>query len=260
MIQIDYREPEEIKQSLAKLSPTSVGNMEAGDYAFIWHNMNSVGVARKEIKDFVSSLNSAWLDEDLNKCIRAFDYVFLVIEGVWDTLEGGELVVYKPSKDKKYFYRAIMSPNTQTKQLYAAIESLHDQGIMIRFTCSMAGTARFIESLYKRKEEKHTLLHRYVKPSLPTLWTPDPYIRTLLSLPGVRLGEKQAKALLAKFSTPWGVLNASSVELKEVEGIGEGTVKQLYDCIGRDYVLTKPSPASVQAKPHPKRIKRTRII
>ena len=260
MIQIDYREPQEIKDTLAKLLPTSVENMEAGDYAFIWYNMNSVGIARKEIKDFVSSLNSAWLDEDLNKCIRAFDYVFLVIEGVWDTLEGGELVVYKPSKDKKYFYRNMYAANMEVSRLYAAIESLHDQGIMVRFTCSMAGTARFIESLYKRKEEKHTLLHRYAKPRLPTLWTPDPYVRMLLSLPGIRLGEKQAKALLAKFNTPWGVLNASEKELKEVEGIGEGTVKQLYDCIGRYDLVTKPSPASVQAKPRSKRAKRTRIL
>ena len=234
MISCDYREPDFIKQTLSSLVETVVETKVAADYSFTLNDV-SVGIERKAVGDFIGSLRSARLDSELRKCLSTFNKTILVFEGVYDCLPTGEIVFYKYGKDGKVLFRSYISPNIKLLDIFLALESLISQGVEVRYTTSMMGTVNLILALFKNEgKTEHTLLKRYPKEE-KVLWTTDPYVHTLVSIPNVRLGEQQAKALLKKYKTPWGILKANPEDIvkAKIERVGKETVAQLFKAFGK---------------------------
>ncbi len=81
---LDCREPKSYLTACQSLIPTAnVKMLETGDYVIITPTA-SLGMERKKVGDFLSSLRSGRLEAQATRMTEEFDIRILLLEGVWD--------------------------------------------------------------------------------------------------------------------------------------------------------------------------------
>lgn len=223
MIYVDVRERRSlVPQQLEKLGVKVVyTELEVGDYI-----VGEVGVERKEIGDFVGSLVSGRLDNELYNLSYNFDLSYLIVEGYVS-----EVLLYRRIKRWAYISKLVGC------SLKRAPEGKSGQIITVNVETPF-DTALFLKAL----DEKITRGEEFRLPVLRKahMNEEERAMAVLMALPGV--GEKRARLLLERFGSVRNVLNASVEELSSVKGLGR-QAKMIYDLINRTFPAERPNEA-----------------
>ena len=187
-----------------------IREMAVGDYQV----SDDVIIERKTTKDFRSSIVDKRLFKQATLMREEFKKPIMIIEG-YD------------------LYAGFLDPNA----IRGAIASIAiDFGISIIPTRNSDDTAAMIKRIaFTEQKNNNTPIQIRTERKPDNLWEQQQFI--IESLPNI--GPVTAKKLLEKFGTVKAVLNASSDELQEVEGIGLKTAKNLVKVIESKYLHFK---------------------
>jgi ERCC4-type nuclease len=179
MLILDYRERGNLDQKLARYNvPTALSPLEFGDCMFEGHGQFGpalIGIERKRL-DVGSQdlLNSMWdrrlSGHQLRGMRESYDYIYLVVEGLWREGPGGEIVVRRKVNGKTewgplYGY-ANGGKSVSFRQVNAYLDSLTlrvksgiGEPLRIIQTCDAWQTASRYASLYLGFTEKEWHQH-----------------------------------------------------------------------------------------------------
>ena len=222
MILCDNRESRCIvpKQLEALHVPIEWATLEMGDYV-IMGNVNVV-VERKEASDYISSLGTERLNNQLYRMSCNYPFTVLIIEG-W---------LSQVSRDVEM----------TRKQLFGSLAGAilkrspdGEQGVTsIIFTDNAYDTALLLERMRYRVRKKGGLI-RLPRIQTDRADTIDRALIVLASFPSV--GEVRARAILSHpgLNTLAKVLTASKKALMAVKGVGKETAMHITTLAGKEY-------------------------
>ena len=167
-------------------------NLPVGDYIVAPETV----VERKSISDFISSVFDGRLFDQCNRLKEHFEHPTIILEGNVDEID-------KITENPLVFYGAMSSVVLDFK-------------IPVIPTPNASHTAKLLISMCARQE---TVKGPFLKKIRKSGNLQQQQLSILTSLPGV--GEKLASRMLEKFGSPSSSLNASSVELSKINGMGE---------------------------------------
>ncbi len=197
---IDERErksgiPDLIKQIGVKVETM---NLPVGDYIVAPETI----VERKSVNDFISSVFDGRLFDQCSRLKEHFEHPSIVIEGNVDEID-------KITENPLVFYGAMSSVVLDFKiPVIPTPNASHTAKLLISM-CARQGAVKgpFLKKIRKSGDLKQQQLS------------------ILCSLPGV--GEKLATRMLEKFGSTSNSLNASSVELSKINGMGEARAQKI---------------------------------
>ena len=173
-----------------------------------------VAIERKTAKDFVDSIIDKRLFKQARNMMEEFKKPIMILEG-------------------DDFYSGYINPNA----IRGSIASIAlDFGISIIPTRNSEDTAAMIKriAIREQKNERPDIQVRTDKKPV-NLWEQQLFI--IESLPNI--GPVSAKKLLENFGTVNKIVNATVDELKEVEGIGDKTAKNIRKVLDSEYLHFK---------------------
>ncbi|HDN96064.1 MAG TPA: hypothetical protein ENG71_03255 [Thermoplasmatales archaeon] len=191
-----------IPDLLAMKADVEIKQLPVGDYILSEH----IAVERKRAEDFLDSLIRKRFFEQINRLKEAYDKPILIIED-----EG------------------LFSRNVSERAVYGAIACiLTDYEIPVIRTRDAEETASLLYAIAVREQfrKKKEISLRGKKPMM-SLRERQQFI--IEGLPNV--SATLAKRLLDYFGSVKNIMNASLVELKRVEGIGEKKAKAIKEVI-----------------------------
>ena len=197
---IDEREkksgiPDLIKQIGVKVE---MMNLPVGDYIVAPETI----VERKSVNDFISSVFDGRLFDQCSRLKEHFEHPAIIIEGNVDEID-------KITENPLVFYGAMSSVVLDFKiPVIPTPNASHTAKLLISM-CARQGAVKgpFLKKIRKSGDLKQQQLS------------------ILCSLPGV--GEKLATRMLEKFGSTSNSLNASSVELSKINGMGEARAQKI---------------------------------
>ena len=189
---IDSNEPEDVAERLRDLGVEfEVRKIAPGDYV-----LGPVGIERKTLNDFFSSLVKKRLFEPVQRLRDAYPQPLVILEG--------DLAEISTFKHPQSILGALLSIETTER-------------VPVLTTANKDQTALLLSILWKRQDKgaaEYGLRHK------PKGMTQDQRQRFLVEgLPNV--GETLARNLLEHFGTVQAVFNAPEEELKKVAKIGD---------------------------------------
>ncbi|MGI0065691.1 MAG: ERCC4 domain-containing protein [Nitrosotalea sp.] len=197
---IDEREkksgiPDLIKQIGVKVEML---NLPVGDYIVAPETI----VERKSVNDFISSVFDGRLFDQCSRLKEHFEHPAIIIEGNVDEID-------KITENPLVFYGAMSSVVLDFKiPVIPTPNASHTAKLLISM-CARQGVVKgpFLKKIRKSGDLKQQQLS------------------ILCSLPGV--GEKLATRMLEKFGSTSNSLNASSVELSKINGMGDTRAQKI---------------------------------
>ncbi|MDE1769979.1 MAG: heavy metal resistance protein CzcA [Thaumarchaeota archaeon] len=197
---VDEREqksgiPDLLKQIGVKVE---MMNLPVGDYIVAPETV----VERKSVSDFISSVFDGRLFDQCNRLKEHFEHPTIIIEGNVDEID-------EITENPLVFYGAMSSVVLDFKiPVIPTPNASHTAKLLISM-CARQGTVKgpFLKKIRKSGDLQQQQLS------------------ILTSLPGV--GEKLASRMLEKFGSPSASLNASSVELSKINGMGEARAQKI---------------------------------
>ena len=189
---IDSNEPEDISEKLRGLGVEfEVKKIAPGDYV-----LGPIGIERKTLTDFFSSMIKKRLFEQVQRLRDAYPQPLLILEG--------DLAEISTFKHPQSILGALLALETTER-------------VPVLTTADKDQTALLLSVLWKRQEKgaaEYGLRHKRKELTL------DQRQRFLVEgLPSV--GETLARSLLEHFGTVQAVFNASEEDLKKVAKIGD---------------------------------------
>lgn len=208
--------------------PVQVTHLDFADFAFsgidngesLW-----IGIERKSIitSDLMNSIQTGRLkDHQLPGMLERYEHRYLLVEGIYRRGETGVLEVLKGT------WRPIHGklPYTYLENHLTSLEVTF--GVRIRKSLSEADTAKVVVDLYKYwQKPEHTSCVAMSPVSLPIGFKPSTVTLWARDLDGV--GLKRAIAIGRRFSEPEDLMAATEREFREVEGIGKGMAKSIWE-------------------------------
>jgi DNA excision repair protein ERCC-4 len=199
-IVVDERErksgiPDLLKKIGVKVEMMS---LSVGDYIVA----PETAVERKSVSDFISSVFDGRLFDQCNRLKEHFEHPTIIIEGNVDEID-------KITENPLVFYGALSSVVLDFKiPVVPTPNASHTVKLLISM-CARQGTVRgpFLKKIRKSGDLQGQQLS------------------ILSSLPGV--GGKLAERMLEKFGSPNNSLNASSLELSKINGMGEARAQRI---------------------------------
>ena len=197
---IDERErksgiPDLLKQIGVKVE---MMNLPVGDYIIASETV----VERKSVSDFISSVFDGRLFDQCNRLKEHFEHPAILIEGNVDEID-------QITENPLVFYGAMSSVVLDFKiPVIPTPNASHTAKLLISM-CARQGT---VKGPFLKKIRKSGNLQQQ-------------QLSILCSLPGV--GEKLATRMLEKFGSASNSLNASSVELSKINGMGEARAQKI---------------------------------
>ncbi|MHB8546972.1 MAG: ERCC4 domain-containing protein [Nitrosotalea sp.] len=173
-------------------------NLPVGDYIVAPETI----VERKSVNDFISSVFDGRLFDQCSRLKEHFEHPAIVIEGNVDEID-------KITENPLVFYGAMSSVILDFKiPVIPTPNASHTAKLLISM-CARQGAVKgpFLKKIRKSGDLKQQQLS------------------ILCSLPGV--GEKLATRMLEKFGSTSNSLNASSVELSKINGMGESRAQKI---------------------------------
>ena len=199
-----------------------------GDFSFCGNGPNGtvgIGIERKRMNDLVASMRDKRLSGyQLPGLLKTYDYVSLVVEGIYRISKNGSIEVYV----RGTWRNMLAGARTVTyREIDHYLSSLtHLCGVTVLYTSTPAHTVEQIVSRYRWWNDKEWSKHS----SFDQIYThvPDPIGRSRLMQRTVSLVDKVAAQLYGvdkkafelgkKFKTVKQLANASVVELEKVVG------------------------------------------
>lgn len=236
----------ELQPALARMGlPATITTLDSADFAFQGMGPDGpvqVGIERKTTPDLIDSLKSGRLTGvpneankggQLARLTNTYDYVFLVIEGGWETSRDGRLV------QRRKVQRPLAGGMSEDALVKRCISICLQAGVFIWQTTSQQQTERFIASFYRwftdKAWDEHSTLKAVYRPATGML--PISRFRAMmmclpdLGLEGTKAAEKAfdgniIRALTADLTT-WATL---PVEMKGgVKRLGESRAARIVE-------------------------------
>ncbi|MBI4918757.1 DEAD/DEAH box helicase [archaeon] len=205
----DYREKgSEVLKNLMDRSELTLQQLSHGDYIL----SPSVGIELKKKDDFVNSIIDGRLLEQLKNLRNQFQKPILILEG-----------------DKDIYSIRNIHPNAVRGMLATIAAGF---GIPIIYTSNSKETGEMLLTIARREQEQEgKYFHPHSEKQLSDLKTQQEYI--VSSLPNI--GPQIGKSLLNHFKTIKKIFSASEEELKQVDGVGEKTAKNIKEVSEKEY-------------------------
>jgi len=212
MILVDIRESKSpVPRFLDKLGAKyEFVELEIGDYV-----VGEVVVERKNVNDYVASLTSGRLANQLYQLSYHYPISVLIVEGYID-----EVLYYRKIKRQTYISSLAGSLLKRAPEGERGIINL----VMVT---SPFDTAVFLKYLHEKWSKGEPRLPVITKKKAVN--EKERALMILSSLPGI--SEVRAEKLLNHFKSVKAVFNASTEELMRVEGIGRKTAESIYRII-----------------------------
>ena len=171
-----------------------------------------IAIERKSVSDFVSSIVDGRLGKQLISMAESYEKPLVIVEG-----------------DKEKLFETNLHRNAIIGMLTSI--ALNYQVPML-FTDSARETAQYIFVIAKREQEgKGSDVRLRIGRKGLTLEEQQRFV--VESLPMV--GPKMARALLKKFGSVKGIVNAQSKELQEVDNMGQKKAKLVRQVLLTEY-------------------------
>lgn len=215
MIFIDSRETRcDVPKLVENLGiPTSQVELEVGDYA-----VTGVCVERKSSEDYLASLTSGHLSDQLYAMSYNYPLSYLVVEGNMSAAlqaRGISRDIYISSLIGASYRKA---PSGERGQIVTVnLDTPFD-------------TALFLKKLHdKTLDHGPRLPGTKVKPTA----TNEMLVAIVSMISGV--GQKKAEKLIKRFGNVRAIANATIAELQTVEGVGPKIANQVHTCLNAMY-------------------------
>lgn len=219
MIWVDNRENRSIVPDRLEKMGVEIRfkNLDVADY--IVQGLIEIPVERKQVNDYVASLTSGRLNNELYKMSYNYPYSLLIVEGFVD-----EVLLFRKIKRQNYFSSLVGSFIKTSQDGKGGIVHL----ITVSTPFDTALVLKYLDKKVSSEEEMVRL------PKAEKIKIPDEKRLTYIvaSLPDI--GEVKAEKLLEKFGNLRKLINASPNELREVEGIGKKTAEKLYKLFNKE--------------------------
>lgn len=218
-----------------------LGRADSGDI-YWWGNGHDgptmVGVERKVISDMISSMRSNRLSGfQLPKLLDTYGWVYLVLEGVWQCGDGGEIIVLA---GRNWIPLRVGSQPVLFRELDHYLATLeHRCGVTVKYTSSPKQTVSWLVSRYKWWTDKEWDEHRsheaiYAPHEVSMVRRRGSFTRRVVGpvevhaaqFPGVA---RKAYEFGKVFRTVHEMVNAEVVRLESVDGIGKKGARRIYD-------------------------------
>lgn len=219
MIIVDAREKRSLipKQLETFKIPLTYSVLEVGDYVVC--GKENVCVSRKNSADYVSSLTSGHLNQELYDLSTNYPYSIFIFEGFVT-----EALMYR--RLKRYTYYSSLVGTALKRSPDGAGGIIHFIPADMPFD-----TALILKFIHDKVTTEGGLLRTPVLNAVH--WKPkDRQIGIMSSFP--KIGSVKAKALLTKFKTLKAVSDAQVKELCEVSGVGPKLAQAIYDMWRRE--------------------------
>ena len=198
MIVVDQREPADIPARLRELgADVDVRQISPGDYV-----VGEVAVERKTVSDFLSSLITKRIFDQMLRLRDAYPVPVILVEG--------DLSEIAEQRNPRAFWGALLAFTLR-------------EHVTVLFTPDMEQTCQLLVTLHKRaggKADEYGIRH---KPKLLTLEERQRFL--VQGLP--RVGETLSENLLSHFGTPRAVFAASERSLSDVPKIGRAKAAEI---------------------------------
>ncbi|MBU2613800.1 hypothetical protein KJ925_05110 [Patescibacteria group bacterium] len=216
MMFIDTREKRSrIPVLLEKMNiPITYTDLEVGDYI-----IGDICVERKEINDYIGSLSSGHLEEQLYNMSVNFNLSYILIEGIIS-----EALMYRKMKRAPLISSLVgcslkrASDGKQGRINTVNLENAYDTALFLKFLHNRCVSKDEIR-LPRIKKVPHSNTYRLL------------YITS--SIPGI--GHKKAELFLSRFKTIKGFTNATVEELMGVDGIGKKLAQKIFDILNKEF-------------------------
>lgn len=206
-------------------------NLDFADFMFVGNGPQgpvTIAIERKVMSDLISSMTSGRLSGyQIPGLLRSYNYVWLVIEGIWQTSQKDSCIqtwTRKGWQDYKFDGRFHKSRDIIKYLLTISIKS----NIRVWFTSNSKETVNFITALFRwwtdKEYEDHRSLIQEHEPII-TFEKPTLLKRLAKELDGV--GSKKAGRVSKMFNTPLEMCLANEKVWMEIEGIGKKLAKNI---------------------------------
>jgi len=205
MIYVNCHEPKDMVEYLSNSAEVEVKNFTPADYV-----IGNIGIERKTINDFLSSLIQNRLFEQLSRLKGCYQNCILLIEAF----------------DLSHF--------SNTNAIYGAIlKIIMEMNIKLIFSQTKEQSADILLILHKNvtKQYNHKLLRYQLKYKKRGIGLAKKQLHMLSSIPNV--GTKRAKLLLEKFKSISDIFDAEDKTLLSIEGIGKKTITNIRRMLGK---------------------------
>lgn len=246
MIYVDSREQRKMSESFPNGTPVHVMELESADFMFYGNGPKGpsswlVGIERKTTTDYIDSMRSGRLGDQLRRMSESYDVYYVLIEGITRITDADNVEQYVQVKDalgrKRWIWQDII-PGRQSIALNEWQGYINNNemvvGARVLRSNNMVETAKMVKSIWlyltlKEFEEHQAHLKPYhpvspwKKPKLVDKWLHDLY----------GLGPKvipQAKGLAGSAA---GIVRLDEEAWMSLEGIGkkkaQSFVKQIME-------------------------------
>ncbi len=203
---VDIHEPEEIQAHIEKAGvPVERKTLAPGDYI-----VGEVGVERKTIQDFFSSIVNKRLWEQVSRLRETYPRPLVVVEG--------DLALVDEYSNPKVFWGAFLALQFEA-------------GVPVLFAPNQRHTALLLETLYQQQRKAPIPFSLRHKPKLLSL--PQQQEFTVQGLPNI--GDTLSKALLERCGSVRGVMTASEGDLLKVPKIGPKKALRIAELLDAPY-------------------------
>ena len=226
---VDIFEPNQIKVGLGDLATIASLKDSPGGSDYLWaaHDGQTVAIERKEASDFVTSLTTGRLAEQIRRLVENYDIPILLLEGNLNANPDGLTTV--PGKNGH-----LISKNIPYLTLQDAIFECQLAGAYWAHTNNVQATIRWLKGRYEwTQRPEHELLQTRSRINTIAGRADDP-VWFLMGLPGI--GVVHARALLKAFGSPYVVLDAFADPnkhhfIKMIRGISDGIIDQVREVL-----------------------------
>lgn len=180
------------------------------------------GVQRKEIKDFIASIQDGRLAREV-AMMKPMPIMVVAIEGRISYTTEGVLIIGK------------WASSVTRKQLDGMVMSLMEKGIHTVWTDNTKDTARWIRSFAMwSMKSRHASLDRRPGPTSPwgSISDEDWAVHFLQGIDG--LGSEKARAVVKHFGGVPISWDVTEVQLREVKGIGPTLARKMIKALDSD--------------------------
>ena len=213
-----------------------VTHLQFGDVAFCGSGQLGpvdVGIELKTIGDLANSFRTGRLQgHQVPGLMRAYDHVWLIVEGTWKVGAHGELLVYRRNGKLEPLPGKFTVGEFEKRLL--TVEMMSGGKLHVRHTFTRRETVEAIASLYRwwcdrtLNEHKSNLV-AHMPPLHAGL---SDFRKAVVVWPGI--GIERSKAVEDHFGGKLiAAANATEAEWLKIDGIGKETVKRVMRFLGR---------------------------